>query len=229
MPRDNQFDAPDDDSRAGPDDAEDALVAAHVVALAAGEAAARFVVGLPVEKDGSEGWQSRRTRRFAVALANAVARELLGDGGAGGAGGAAPARGGVAADGGRVYLWDERYSSKHARALLTDQGVGSQPPLAGGGAPLPGDPRVDPLAACAILDHFFAAPGGVSARAELVPPSDDALLALAARRRAERRDARARASEAAARPAPPAAPAVAPSEVMAASRTRRYVESRDEE
>ena len=160
MPRDNQFDEPDDDARAGEDDAEDALVAAHVVALAAGEAAARFVVGLPVEKDGSEGWQSRRTRRFAVALANAVARELLGDANA------APARGGVAADGGRVYLWDERYSSKHARALLTDQGVGSQPPLAGGGAPMPGDPRVDPLAACAILDHFFAANGGIGAGAE---------------------------------------------------------------
>ena len=108
----------------------------RAVDLALREGATAFVVGLPLEKDGAEGLQCAATRRFADALAAA-----------------APAT--------PLVLWDERFSSREAEALLAHR---------------PGA-ALDAVAACVILDDFFAsaddgaaAPPAPPAPAPAAPP-----------------------------------------------------------
>ena len=90
-------------------------VVARLLQIARRERIASIVVGLPLEKDGAEGLQCAATRRFADALAAA-----------------APAM--------PLVLWDERFSSREAEALLAHR---------------PGA-ALDAVAACVILDDFFA-------------------------------------------------------------------------
>ena len=68
-------------------------VVARLLQIARRERIGSIVVGLPLEKDGAEGLQCAATRRFADALAAA-----------------APAM--------PLVLWDERFSSREAEALL---------------------------------------------------------------------------------------------------------------
>ena len=85
-------------------------VVARLLQIARRERIASIVVGLPLEKDGAEGLQCAATRRFADALAAA-----------------APAT--------PLVLWDERFSSREAEALLAHR---------------PGA-ALDAVAACVIL------------------------------------------------------------------------------
>lgn len=95
------------------DEDADAVVA-RLLLLMRRERIASFVVGLPLERDGGEGAQCAVTRLFADKLAAA----------------AAPAP---------VVLWDERFSSREAEALLAHR---------------PGA-ALDAVAACVILDDYF--------------------------------------------------------------------------
>ncbi|CAH0379297.1 unnamed protein product [Pelagomonas calceolata] len=111
-------------------------VVARLLQIARRERIASIVVGLPLEKDGAEGLQCAATRRFADALAAA-----------------APAT--------PLVLWDERFSSREAEALLAHR---------------PGA-ALDAVAACVILDDFFAsaddgaaAPPAPPAPAPAAPP-----------------------------------------------------------
>ena len=111
-------------------------VVARLLQIARRERIASIVVGLPLEKDGAEGLQCAATRRFADALAAA-----------------APAT--------PLVLWDERFSSREAEALLAHR---------------PGA-VLDAVAACVILDDFFAsaddgaaAPPAPPAPAPAAPP-----------------------------------------------------------
>lgn len=73
-----------------------ASVLADLCGLAEAEQADRFVVGLPLNADGSEGRQARRARHFATRLA--------------------------ATAGMPVEMWDERLSSQEAEERLRLQG-----------------------------------------------------------------------------------------------------------
>jgi len=97
--------------------------AAAVVRLALREGATAFVVGLPLDRDGSETEQSGLSRAFAARLADVAAL--------------------LVRDATSVVLWDERFSSREAEALLA-----YSPEMAG---------MLDAVAAAAILDDFFAA------------------------------------------------------------------------
>ena len=121
-------------------------VVARLLQIARRERIASIVVGLPLEKDGAEGLQCAATRRFADALAAA-----------------APAM--------PLVLWDERFSSREAEALLAHR---------------PGA-ALDAVAACVILDDFFAsaddgaaAPPAPPAPAPPAPPAAPAAEAAAA-------------------------------------------------
>lgn len=92
-------------------------VAVELVRLARGQRAKAFVVGLPLERNGSESHQSALTRHFARTLARVATAN--------------------------VSLWDERFSTREAETML-----GSMPAE-----------YLDALAACAILDDFFANEG----------------------------------------------------------------------
>ncbi len=72
--------------------------AAAVLAWAAGQDATRFVVGLPLNMDGTAGPQAALTETFAQALRAAGARA--------------------------VELWDERLSTYQANQYLKEGGVG---------------------------------------------------------------------------------------------------------
>ena len=72
--------------------------AAAIVALALREGATAFVVGLPLDRDGSETEQSGLSRAFAARLADVAAL--------------------LVRDATSVVLWDERFSSREAEALL---------------------------------------------------------------------------------------------------------------
>jgi putative Holliday junction resolvase len=101
--------------------------AAHVRAWAAREAVSAFVVGLPLNMDGSDGAQTRVARTFAAALAG---------------------------EGARVELWDERLTSFQADALLgqLDEARGRRIART-----RKGDPRRDAVAAQIILQSFLDA------------------------------------------------------------------------
>jgi putative Holliday junction resolvase len=79
----------------------DQQAAEHIARLVQEWDAEAVVVGLPLNADGSEGFQARRTRRFASLL-----QELLGE---------RP-----------VILWDESLSSVEARDLLAERGKPSR-------------------------------------------------------------------------------------------------------
>lgn len=56
-----------------------------------------FVIGLPLNMDGTEGYQAKATREFGEALARSIGRP--------------------------VHYWDERLSSRSARELLQPAGL----------------------------------------------------------------------------------------------------------
>ena len=114
-------------------------VVARLLQIARRERIASIVVGLPLEKDGAEGLQCAATRRFADALAAA-----------------APAT--------PLVLWDERFSSREAEALLAHR---------------PGA-ALDAVAACVILDDFFASADDGAARARAGGAAEAAPAAEAA-------------------------------------------------
>ncbi|KAJ8602283.1 hypothetical protein CTAYLR_007852 [Chrysophaeum taylorii] len=92
------------------------------------ERASTLVVGLPLERNGTEAAQAALTRRFAQCLSDLAARYIPES---------------------QVFLWDERYSTQEAEVAFD------------------GSAGLDALAACVILDSFFAEDGE---GAELVPP-----------------------------------------------------------
>ncbi|MGQ9667602.1 MAG: Holliday junction resolvase RuvX [Anaerolineae bacterium] len=79
----------------------DHQAAEHLARLAREWEAEEVVIGLPLNADGSEGFQARRVRRFASVL-----QALLG--------------------GCPVILWDESLSSIEARDLLAERGKRSR-------------------------------------------------------------------------------------------------------
>lgn len=79
----------------------DQQAAEHIARLAREWDAEAVVVGLPLNADGSEGFQARRVRRFASVL-----QEMLGE---------RP-----------IILWDESLSSVEARDLLAERGKPSR-------------------------------------------------------------------------------------------------------
>ena len=101
-----------------------------VLAWAAERAPRTYVVGLPLNMDGSEGPQARVTRAFADALA--------------------------VQSGADVRLWDERLSTFQADQWLAETPAA---PRSRGKRPGRHDPRRDALAALAILRAFLAAHG----------------------------------------------------------------------
>lgn len=104
--------------------------AAAVLEWATERAPRTYVVGLPINMDGSEGPQARVTRAFADALA--------------------------AQSGADVRLWDERLSSFQADQWLAEAPAA---PRSRGKRAARHDPRRDALAALAILRAFLAAHG----------------------------------------------------------------------
>ncbi|CAM9262051.1 unnamed protein product [Choristocarpus tenellus] len=109
---------------------DDYEVALRVVQVARGEAIKDMVVGLPLERNGTETGMCKMARTFATTLANTGAQTIRGS---------------------RVFLWDERFSSAGAKALLDYHGGGVSRKI-----------EVDSLSACIILEHYFAE-GGVGA------------------------------------------------------------------
>ncbi len=79
----------------------DQQAAEHIARLVQDWNAEAVVVGLPLNADGSEGFQARRVRRFASLL-----QEMVGE---------CP-----------IILWDESLSSIEARDLLTERGKSSR-------------------------------------------------------------------------------------------------------
>lgn len=131
-----------------------------VVEAAVLEGCASFVVGLPLDRRGAESEQSGLAREFAQRLADVAALAVVG-----------PERP-------VVRLWDERYSSREAEAL-----VQFSPDMA---------ELLDAVAACAFLDDFFAEEG---AGAEVVGVSPAVQAAVDGRAATPRpRDAAPRAT-----------------------------------
>jgi putative transcription antitermination factor YqgF len=105
----------------------------------------QMVLGWPLEKNGTISEQALLTKEFGLSLKETVCRNL----------GNIP-----------LYLCDERYTSKAARATLEN---GSNEGLLANGNE--GLPLVDAISACMILDSFF----GGEVISELTLP-DDVLL-----------------------------------------------------
>lgn len=102
------------------------------------------VVGLPLFKDGSESRQSRIVRRYCESdLKWSLVREFGGEfaGNGSGANGAVASQFEPAV---RVYLFDERYSSSEAAALMSTSSAGSRPVTR----------DLDAVSACVVLSHF---------------------------------------------------------------------------
>ena len=104
-----------------PHTGNETLAALEIIRLALGEQARTFVVGLPLNRHLEENDQSMATRDFAKVLAT-VARRCFGNHS-------------------QVFLWDERYTTQAAEALVTHQAARPA--------------HVDSVAACLILDDFF--------------------------------------------------------------------------
>ncbi|CAN0372606.1 unnamed protein product [Ectocarpus sp. 12 AP-2014] len=121
----------------------DLEVARQVLVRARGEGIRDIVVGLPLERNGTETEMCEIVRGFASVLADvgAASRPTAG-----------------------VFLWDERFSSAQAAAMLDPCGGGMSSKV-----------EIDSLAASLILKHFFEE-GGTNI-AEKVEPSTGVVTA----------------------------------------------------
>ncbi|CAM9134610.1 unnamed protein product [Ectocarpus sp. 8 AP-2014] len=121
----------------------DLEVARQVLVRARGEGIRDIVVGLPLERNGTETEMCEIVRGFASVLADvgAASRPTAG-----------------------VFLWDERFSSAQAAAMLDPYGGGMSSKV-----------EIDSLAASLILKHFFEEGGTNSA--EKVKPSTGVVTA----------------------------------------------------
>jgi putative Holliday junction resolvase len=90
----------------------------ELLRLAAEKDVQRVIIGLPIREDGTEAQGCRQAR--------SLARRLQ--------------AGGLPA-----VLWDERYSSREAEAVLREMGLGRRRALG----------RVDPVAAAIILEDYL--------------------------------------------------------------------------
>ena len=116
----------------------------EVIRVCKVERAERLIVGLPLHKNGTENEQTNLTRIFAAELAS-MALEKLGSKI-------------------KVYLWDERYTSKEAAARAHSQDPGRY--LYG---------SLDADSACLILENYYSDDGK---GAELVSPPTDVVEEL---------------------------------------------------
>ena len=105
---------------------------AEVVATVRSENAQRVVVGLPLHKNGTESERSNITRCFAEELSAAVLSNF-------------------GPDFGGVHMWDERYTSKEAKARIMSTARGRGRVLSADDL----DGTIDADAACLILEHYY--------------------------------------------------------------------------
>ena len=117
----------------------------EVVATAKSENAERIVIGLPLHKNGTESERSNITRCFASELSASVLSNF-------------------GPDFGGVYLWDERYTSKAAKALIMSTAKGRGNVRSADDL----DGTIDADAACLILEHYYQS-SGVDAELVEVP------------------------------------------------------------
>ena len=117
----------------------------EVIARAKSESAERIVVGLPLHKNGTESERSNITRCFAAELSASVLSSF-----------------GPDYDG--VYLWDERYTSKEAKARIMSTAKGRGSIRSADDL----DGTIDADAACLILEHYYQN-SGVGAELVKVP------------------------------------------------------------
>ena len=117
----------------------------EVIATAKSESAERIVVGLPLHKNGTESERSNITRCFAAELSASVLSNL-------------------GPDFGGVYLWDERYTSKEAKARIMSTAKGRGSIRSADDL----DGTIDADAACLILEHYYQN-SGVGAELVEVP------------------------------------------------------------
>ena len=105
---------------------------AEVVATVRSENAQRIVVGLPLHKNGTESERSNITRCFAEELSAAVLSNF-------------------GPDFVGVHMWDERYTSKEAKARIMSTARGRGGVLSADDL----DGTIDADAACLILEHYY--------------------------------------------------------------------------
>ena len=105
---------------------------AEVVATVRSENAQRVVVGLPLHKNGTESERSNITRCFAEELSAAVLSNF-------------------GPDFGGVHMWDERYTSKEAKARIMSTAKSRGSVLSADDL----DGTIDADAACLILEHYY--------------------------------------------------------------------------
>ena len=117
----------------------------EVIATAKSESAERIVVGLPLHKNGTESERSNITRCFAAELSASVLSSF-------------------GPDYGGVYLWDERYTSKEAKARIMSTAKGRGTIRSADDL----DGTIDADAACLILEHYYQN-SGVGAELVEVP------------------------------------------------------------
>ena len=117
----------------------------EVIATAKSESAERIVVGLPLHKNGTESERSNITRCFAAELSASVLSSF-------------------GPDYGGVYLWDERYTSKEAKARIMSTAKGRGSIRSADDL----DGTIDADAACLILEHYYQN-SGVGAELVEVP------------------------------------------------------------
>ena len=117
----------------------------EVINAAKSESAERIVVGLPLHKNGTESERSNKTRCFAAELSASVLSNF-------------------GPDFGGVYLWDERYTSKEAKARIMSTAKGRGSFRSADDL----DGTIDADAACLILEHYYQN-SGVGAELMEVP------------------------------------------------------------
>ncbi|CAM9109980.1 unnamed protein product [Discosporangium mesarthrocarpum] len=102
----------------------DDQVAKQVVLRARAEGVTDIVVGLPLERNGTETGMCVKVRNFTSVLANEAGKMIRDS---------------------KIFLFDERFSSKQAKAMQSRHGGQISPKL-----------EIDSVAACLILEHYFA-------------------------------------------------------------------------
>ena len=117
----------------------------EVINAAKSENAERIVVGLPLHKNGTESERSNITRCFAAELSASILSNF-------------------GPDFGGVYLWDERYTSKEAKARIMSTAKGRGSIRSADDL----DGTIDADAACLILEHYYQN-SGVGAELMEVP------------------------------------------------------------
>ena len=117
----------------------------EVINTSKSESAERIVVGLPLHKNGTESERSNITRCFAAELSASVLSNF-------------------GPDFGGVYLWDERYTSKEAKARIMSTARGRGSIRSADDL----DGTIDADAACLILEHYYQN-SGVGAELVEVP------------------------------------------------------------